>query len=351
MDIRAFMDLSKWPSIRCLQGQRRAYRAAMLRRSFLLVLTIISVLWPVFAVNAQKIYSIGSLNTGDPFINAFEGFRQRMTELGYRERQNVRYQYYNSRGNDELLRSIAHKLVQDKVDLIVTSSTTATVAAAKATEGTRIPVVFLSSGNPQKLVKSFSSSGSNLAGISSASLELTGKRFELLKELAPGTKRIAMPLDPNGVNYKAIVHDAEETAPKFGVGTSEIHVRSVGEIAKAALAVTRKNYDAIYSPPDSLVTEGIDQLVAQSVKEKLPFITSLLVNVKRGCLATYAADYPALGRQGAALADKIFKGIKPSELPIELPYKLKLVLNLKTARSIGLQIPKEILLRADEVVE
>ena len=149
-----------------------------------------------FQAEAQRTYSIGSLNTGDSFINAFEGFRERMTELGYRERQNVLYQYYNSRGNEELLRTIAHKLVHDKVDLIVTSSTTATVAAARATQGTPIPVVFLSAGNSQKLFKNFSGSGINLAGISSASLELTGKRFELLKELAPGTKKVAIPLVP-----------------------------------------------------------------------------------------------------------------------------------------------------------
>ncbi|MGH8546276.1 MAG: ABC transporter substrate-binding protein, partial [Gammaproteobacteria bacterium] len=285
------------------------------------------------------------------FINAFEGFRTRMTELGYRDGQNVRYQYYNSRGNAELLRIVAEKLVQDRVDLIVTSSTTATVAAAKATEGTRIPVLFLSAGNAQKLVKNFSSSGSNLAGISSASVELTGKRFELLKELAPRTKKIAMPLNPKGVNYKAIVVETRESGAKLGLGISEIHVHSVDEVANMSATITRKSYDAIFSPADSLVTEGIEALVNQAIREKLPLITSLLVNVKRGCLATYAADDAALGKQGAVLADKILKGTRPADLPIELPHKLNLVLNLKTARAIGLTIPREILLRADEVIE
>jgi putative tryptophan/tyrosine transport system substrate-binding protein len=329
----------------------RANRPLVAKLLVLWTITIALILSTVFRAEAQRIYSIGSLNTGDPFINAFEGFRERMAELGYRERQNVRYQYYNSRGNDELLRTIATKLVHDKVDLIVTSSTTATVAAARATQGTPIPVVFLSAGNSQKLFKSFSGSGNNLAGISSASLELTGKRFELLKELAPRTKKIAIPLDPNGVNYKAIVAEVQETAPKFGFGYAEIHVRSVEEMGRVAQSITRKSYDAIYHPPDSLVTEGIEQVVNQAIKEKLPLVTSLLVNVKRGCLATYAADYPALGKQAAALADKIFKGIKPSELPIELPYKLNLALNLQTAKAIDLKIVKEILLRADQVFD
>jgi ABC-type uncharacterized transport system substrate-binding protein len=206
-------------------------------------------------------------------------------------------------------------------------------------------------GKLSKTFKSFSGSGNNLAGISSASLELTGKRFELLKELAPRTKKIAIPLDPNGVNYKAIVAEVQATAPKFGLGYSEIHVRRVEEMGIVAQSITRKKYDAIYHPPDSLVTEAVEQVVDQAIKEKLPLMTSLLVNVKRGCLATYAADYPALGKQAAALVDKIFKGSKPSELPIELPYKLNLVLNLQTAKAIDLKIAKEILLRADQVFE
>ena len=329
----------------------RANRSPIPKLLILWTIAIALVTSTVSPAEAQRIYNIGSLNTGDSFINAFEGFRERMTELGYRERQNVRYQYYNSRGNEELLRTIAHKLVYDKVDLIVTSSTTATVAAARATQGTPIPVVFLSAGNSQKLFKSFSGSGNNLAGISSASLELTGKRFELLKELAPRTKKVAIPLDPNGVNYNAIVAEVKATAPRFGLAYSEIHVHRVEEISTIARSMTRKKYDAIYHPPDSLVTEGVEQVVDQAIKEKLPLVTSLLVNVRRGCLATYAADYPALGKQAAALADKIFKGIKPSELPIELPYKLHLVLNLQTARAIDLKIAKEILLRADQVFE
>ncbi len=329
----------------------RADRSPIHKLLILGIIAIALITSTASQAEAQRIYSIGSLNTGDSFINAFEGFRDRMTELGYRERQNVRYQYYNSRGNEELLRTIAHKLVHDKVDLIVTSSTTATVAAARATQGTPIPVVFLSAGNSQKLFKSFSGSGNNLAGISSASLELTGKRFELLKELAPRTKTIALPLDPNGVNYKAIVAEVQATAPKFGLAYSEIHVRRVEEIGTIAQSITRKKYDAIYHPPDSLVTEGVQQVIDQAIKEKLPLLTSLLVNVKRGCLATYAADYPALGKQAAALADKIFKGTRPSELPIELPYKLNLVLNLQTAKAIDLKIAKEMLLRADQVFE
>lgn len=301
--------------------------------------------------HSQKVYSIGSLNTSEQFVNAFEGFKARMAELGYREGQNVRYDFYNSKGDHEALKAMAEKLVQQKPDMIVTSSTTATLAAAKVTEGTRIPIVFLSVGNAQKVIKSFASSGSNMAGISSASMELLGKRLDLLKELSPKAKKIAMPVDLKGTNYATIVSETRQAAVKMGFGVWEIGVNTSEELSKAAAAITRKEADAIFFPPDSLVSDGVDVLVKQAIQERLPTVCSLLALVKRGCLGSYAADYGALGRQGAVLVDKIFKGTKPSDLPVELPYKLNLGLNLKTAKAIDLKVPREILLRADQVVE
>jgi len=317
----------------------------------LLGFAAIVFLGSVERVYAQRIYTIGSLNTADQFADAFEGFKSRMTELGYKQGQNVRYDYHNSKGDVDVLKRAAQKLVDDKVNMIVTTSTTATVAAAKATVGTGIPVVFLSAGNPQKLVKNYSTSGSNLAGISSASLELTAKRFELLRELYPRAKRVAMPVDPKGVNYQGIMAEIQESAPKLGFVVSEIHVHNVADFANVAPSIASKSYDAIFTPADTLMTVGIEVLAQQAIKEKIPSVTSMLVNVKRGCLMTYASDYAALGKQGAVLVDKILKGAKPADLPIELPEKILLALNLKTAKAIGLKIPKEILLRADEAFE
>lgn len=318
---------------------------------FGLVIALACFVSEVRAATAQKTIRIGSLNTADQFLDAFEGFKSRMAQLGYREGFDIRYEYHNSKGDVERLKAIAQQLVQANVSMIVTTSTTGTVAAAKATQGTGIPVVFLSAANPQLLIKDFSGSGNNLAGISSASLELTAKRFELLKELAPGTKKLAMPVDPQGVNYKMIVEENRQAAAKLGVVIDEIHVRSLEEIAPAMGVITRKSYNAIFSPADTLVSAGIDWVVKQAIKEKLPTTTALLVNVNRGCLATYASDYIALGKQGAVLADKILKGAKPAALPVELPDKIKLALNLKTAKAIGIRVPQEMLLRADEIFE
>jgi len=211
-------------------------------------------------------------------------------------------------------------------------------------------VVFLSAGNPKKLVKSFASSGGNVTGVSSATLDITGKRFELLRELAPWAKRVALLSNPGGVNFRANLAKVREEATRQGFILWEIEVRNREEVVKAAATLTRKTADAIFSPPDSLVTDSIDFIVKQAIKEKLPLVTSLSANVNRGCLATYAADYFSLGRQGAMLVDKILKGTRARDLPIEQPSKLKLIINLETAKSIGLEIPREILLRADEII-
>jgi putative ABC transport system substrate-binding protein len=339
---------------RAVQTQEgRVVKQRLGRRRLVLTssLTILLLIYLAQSAGAQKVYSIGSLNTAEQFISAFHGFRARMAELGYREHHNVRYQFYNSRGRNELLASLAEKLVQDKVDLIVTSSTTATAVAAKATEKIRIPVLFLSAGNPEKLVKTYAGSGNNLAGISSASLELLEKRFELLKELVPSTKRVAVLHYPPGINYRSNVSETRDAAGRLKVRLAEFNVSTSEEFEKSVRALNRSDLDAIFAPPESFITEKIDAVVKQAIKEKMPLITSLLVNVERGCLATYAADYHALGRQGAALADKILKGANPGTLPIEMPDKVNLVLNLKTAQAIDLKISRELLLRADQVFD
>jgi putative ABC transport system substrate-binding protein len=345
-----------------LQPSKRAKPALVLYRNreiparparglALVAAVVVAVVFWVAECRAEKVYSIGSLNTAEQFITSFEGFRTRMTELGYREHHNVRYQFYNSRGKSDLLATLAEKLVQDKVDLIVTSSTSATAVAAKATEKMRIPVLFLSAGNPEKLVKAYAGSGSNLAGISSASLELLEKRFELLKELAPATKKVAVLHYPPGINYRSNVSETRDAAARLKFKLSEFKASTAAELEKNVGAITRGEFDAMFAPPESFITEKIDLLVRQAIKEKMPLITSLLVNVERGCLGTYAANYYALGKQAAALAERILKGAQPGSLPIEMPDKVNLVLNLKTAKAIDLKISKELLLRADQVFE
>ena len=301
---------------------------------------------------AQKVYRIGALVADGQFVPAFEGFKRKMVEIGYTEGKNIKYDLYNAEGNRDTLEKLAKKLVQDKPDLIVTSSTTATAPVAKASAGTNIPVVFLSAGNPLRFVKSYSSSGNNLTGISTSAIDITEKRIELLKELALGIKRVIALHNPKGENYEANLKATREAARKLGLELVEVNVQSGEElIQRAKDLLNRKLGDGIFYPPDAVLNTAVKDITPQVNRERLPSIAPNIGNVKDGALATYAADYFALGQQGAVLVDKILRGARPMDLPVEQPFKLKLVINMKTAKEMGLKIPKEILVRADEVIE
>ena len=322
----------------------------MKRLVFPLVVFLVAWITPTQAV-AQRVYRLGALLGEDQFLPAVEGFKKKMAELGYIEGKNIFYQVYNAESDQERLRQLAEKVINDKPDLIVTSSTTATVPVAKLTRGTDLPVVFLSSGNPLEFVKSYASSGNNLTGISSATLDLTEKRVELLKELAPRVKRVVALNNPKGVNYRGNLALLQTAAKKNGITIREVKVSTPEELTQALGAITRHTADAIMLQPDVMISRNVDVVIQRSIQEKIPVIPTLIQNVHKGGLATYGPHYSALGQQGAMLVHKILKGAKPASLPIEQPDKLALVINLKTAKSIGLKVPKEILLRADEVIE
>ena len=307
------------------------------------------------SAQAQRVYRIGALVADDQFVPAVDGFKQRMAELGYVEGKNITYDLQNSKGDQDILRGLAETLVQRKPDLIVTSSTTASVPVAKLTAGTELPVVFLSAGDPLRLVKSYASSGNNLTGISSSSLELTAKRMELLKKLAPKVKRVILLIDTAaiGINHEQLASDAQEAAKKLGLELERLtmHTKNPDEMKQKIPLIKRSLGDALFVPPVATIVASTEDIVRQVIKEKLPNVGPNVETVKRGLLAAYSSNYHSLGQQGAALVDKILKGAKPADLPIEQPFKLHLRLNSKTARAIGLDIPKEILFQADEIIK
>jgi putative ABC transport system substrate-binding protein len=304
-------------------------------------------------VEAQKTYRVGALVAEDLFLASFEGFKKKMAELGYVEGNNIKYYLHNAKGEHEALKKMAAQLVKDKNDVIVTSSTTATVPVAKETAGTNIPVVFLSDGNPLRFVKSYASSGNNLTGISSSSLDLVEKRLELLKELTPTIKRMIFIINPRGENYEAYLRSTREAAKRLSLELTDLEIPAEsGEDVKQKLRlITRKLGEAILVPPDVPFVAVTEDIVQQAIKERLPIVGPNVQTVRRGQLAGYSSDYYSLGQQGAVLVDKIFNGAKPTDLPVEQPFRLSLVINLKTAKAMGLKIPKDILLRADEVIE
>jgi putative ABC transport system substrate-binding protein len=243
--------------------------------------------------------------------------------------------------------------VRDAPDLIVTSSTTATVPVAKLTEATHIPVVFLSAGNPLKLVKSYSSSGNNLTGISSAVMELTEKRLELFKRLSSTIRRVIFLTNRKATNYDEYLAATRGAAQRMGFTLAEVEIQAtnVEEVSKQSALVTRKSGEALFVPPDIAFVGATESIAQWAVKEKLPSIGPTVQTARRGLLAGYSSDYHSLGQQGAILVDKILRGARPADLPIEQPHKLQLVINLKSAKAIGIKLPKEILLQADELIE
>jgi len=321
-----------------------------MRKRFLALFFVLT-LWLPAACEAQRVYRIGVLIAGDAFVPAFEGFKEKMDKLGYKEDSGVQYSIYNAKGSPSALQSQARKLLQENPDLIVTSSTQATLPLAKLTRGSGLPVVFLSAGNPLELVKGYASSGNNLTGISTALLDLTAKRLELLKELAPQVARVALMRDPDRPDDKAYLSAVQQAAKGLGLTIFNVNVASREELLERRAKITRKAVDAVFLIPHSVILENGKILIEHTLREKLPLIATPGFYFESGGLATYGHDYFALGQQGAVLVDKILKGARPTDLPIEQPSKLKLAINLKTAKAIGLKISKEILLRADEVIE
>jgi putative ABC transport system substrate-binding protein len=300
--------------------------------------------------HAAKIYRIGGLVMTDEFLPTFEGFKKAMAEAGYKEGKTVVYELHNARGDGAALQSLARQLAQGRPDLIVTTSSASTAPVARATAGTAIPVVFLGAGEPLKFVKSYASSGNNLTGISTAVLDLTEKRLELLKEIAPSVKRVALLANPLGVTYEDHLVAVKEGCKKLHFYLLQRNASNREQLEKVAAALTRKATDAIILQPDAMLGRNIDIVAEQSIREKLSLIPPPAF-IRNGGLATYGPDNAALGRQGAILVDKILKGARPADLPVEQPAKLNLVINLKTARAIGLKIPRDVFLRADLVLE
>jgi putative tryptophan/tyrosine transport system substrate-binding protein len=316
--------------------------------------------FPVFALittagwaQEAKVHRIGALVADNQFLPAIDGFKQRMAELGYQEGKDVIYNLQNSMGDREALVKLAATLVQQKPDLIVTSSTTATLPIAKLTKGTPLPVVFLSAGDPLRLVKSYASSGNNLTGISSSSIDLIPKRLELLKNMVPKIRRIIVLVDVGGINSQAAFKVVRDVAPKLGLEPIELKVeaKNAEEMKQKALLIKRGLGDALFVPPEATIVAATEAIARQAIKENLPQVGPNVETVKRGLLAAYSSNYYSTGQQGAMLVDKVLKGAKPADLPIEMPFKLHLMLNLKTARAIGLEIPKQILLQADDVIK
>jgi ABC-type uncharacterized transport system substrate-binding protein len=306
------------------------------------------------AQQAGKMYRLGVLETTSPALNAanFDAFRQGLQELGYVEGKNFIIEYRSTDGRPERFPNLAIELVRLKVDLILTRGTPAALAAKKAT-GT-IPVVMAASGDPvgTGLVTSLARPGGNVTGLSAVVIDLMGKRLELLTQVVPAVSRIAAIL--NMSNLLAIVSEwkgLEISAPRLGVHLQLLDVRTPEDLGRAFDTGIRQHVGALVVGIDALTQMHRRVIVDLAAKHRLPAIYASREFVDVGGLISYGVSYSDLYRRAAAFVDKIFKGAKPGDLPVEQPTRFELVINLKAAKALGLTIPQSVLARADEVIE
>jgi putative ABC transport system substrate-binding protein len=303
------------------------------------------------AQEAGKVYRIGILETIPAAQNAanLAALRKGLRDLGYVEGRNLIIEYRSADGRAERFPDLASELVRLKVDLIVTRGTPAARAAKNAT-GT-IPVVMATMGDPRAIVASFAQPGGNITGVTTFSTELTAKRFELLKELVPNLSRVAL---LHNMGNPAAPPEWEETktaARSLGLQAELLDVRSQGDLGRAFELAVRQRVDALVIGADGLTQMHQQTIVDLVARNRLPAAYPAREFVEGGGLIAYAVNYPDLYFRFASFVDKIFKGAKPGELPVEQPTKFELVINLKTAKALGLTIPPAVLARADEVIE
>jgi putative tryptophan/tyrosine transport system substrate-binding protein len=318
-----------------------------------LTLRLLAVPHTVEAQQAEKVYRIGVLEMRSTALNAanFDAFRQGLRELGYTERQNVEIVYRSSDGRDERFPDLASELIRLQVDLILTRGTPATLAAKNATR--TIPIVMASVGDPvgSGLVASLGHPGGNVTGLSGYNVEMFTKRVELLRELLPGLTRIAGLFNMGNPVSRSQWQEVERAAQALGIAPQLLDVRRPEDLPHAFEAAAQAHAEALIVTLDSVMQGNLRLIAELAAQQRLPSMYAVKEYAALGGLLTYGQNDLYQYRRAASFVDKIFKGAKPADLPVEQPTKFDLVINLKTAKALGLTIPPVLLLQATEVIQ
>jgi putative ABC transport system substrate-binding protein len=325
-------------------------------REKLFVVALISMLFAFCApaVTQQsvgKVSRIGFLSTAaiSSLSPRLDAFRQGLLELGYIEGKTIAIEHRSAEGNINRLQELAAELVRLKVDCIVTAGENPTRAAKQATS--TIPIIMTTVGDPVGLgfAASLAWPGGNITGLSTYSADLAGKRLELLKETMPKLSRVAIFSDPRSLSIE--LKETEAAARLLKVHVTSFEVRSLDELENAFRSSAKSRADAFIIMPSGFFNTNQTRLVELAVKHRLPGMYLEQEFVYAGGLMTYATSITDLYRRAATYVDKILKGAKPADLPVEQPKKFEFVINLKTAKQIGLTIPPNVLARADKVIK
>ena len=324
--------------------------------TILKIVTVVVVLLfaAPLATEAQKtgkVYRIGVLDPTPVALNVtnLDAFRQGMRELQYVEKQNLEIEYRSPEGRAERFPDLAHELVRLKVDLILTRGTPAVLAAKNATR--TIPIVMAASGDPlgAGVVTGLARPGGNVTGLSALTAEVSGKRLQLLKEAIPGARRLAAFLDRGAPVTQW--RGTEQAARSIGLRPQVFYVERAEDLGPAFDAAVKQRADAVLVGLGAVIQSNVGPVVELAARHRLPTVFGSREFVVAGGLMAYGVSYPDAYRRAASFVDKIFKGAKPADLPIEQPTKFELVINMKTARALGLTVPPSLLLRADQVID
>ena len=308
---------------------------------------------PVRAQAPPKVRRIGLLSPSSPSDDAlsYQAFRLGLRDLGWAEGKNISFEYRYAEGRHDRFPALAADLVHLKVDVIVTAVTSDSLAAQKATR--TIPIVMAAGGDPVAigLVESLARPGGNVTGLSQMISELGGKRLALLKEMVPKLSLVAVLWNPQSASSTLYWKEIQLPARQLGLQLHSLKVRGPDDFDKAFEDATRARAGALVVTGDPVITANLKRIAGLAAKSRLPSIYQSSALADAGGLVAYGPDRAELYRRAATYVDKILKGAKPGDLPIEPPTKFELVINLKTAKALGLTIPQSLLLRADEVIQ
>jgi putative ABC transport system substrate-binding protein len=324
----------------------------MLAGLTILALRLLSGLPTVEAQPAVKFYRVGMLETRSITLNAanMDAFRQGLRELGYREGQNLELVYRSSDGRDDRFAGLATELVSLKVDLILTRGTPAALAAKRATQ--TLPVVMAASGDPvgSGLVAHLARPGGNVTGLSSGITESYPKRVELLGELLPKLKRIAAIFNMDNPVIPPQWSIVQSSARSLAIEAQLLPIRRPEDLPGAFDAAAKQRAEALVVGLDGVTQANLRPIAELATKQRLPSIYPAKDYAHVGGLMTYGSSDFHMYHRAATFVDKILKGARPTDLPVEQPTKWELVINLRTAKALGIAIPSSLLLRADQII-
>jgi putative tryptophan/tyrosine transport system substrate-binding protein len=322
----------------------------MRRREFITLLGGAAAAWPLIARAQQRPTKIPRIGIIDD-APIWDHFRKALHDLGYVEGQNIVIEYRAAQGEPARLVQAARELAGIPVDVIVEFGSTAARAAQMAT--TTIPIVMISIGDPVRagFVASLARPGGNMTGNTILGPDLGPKRLQLLKEIIPSVSRVAFLWNPDNASNVAIRDELQEAIPKLSMNLISVEVHSTNEFYPAFATMLRQHPDALLMTNDPFHQLHIKRIIAFLTENRIPGMFQTRENVLVGGFMSYGASLPELFRRGASYVHKILQGTRPADLPVEQPTKFEFVINVKTAKAIGVTVAESILLRADEVIE